>query len=195
MKILKLFKIVLCLSIFLVSCSGDDGAIGPQGPEGEQGLQGDQGDQGEAGTANVIYSDWIGVSFVGVGALETNIQPLAIFSPNELNIDQDVVLVYGKRDGGSDFFEGIYALPYFFSNQNEYYGFVFEAGAVNSSLQVRVSSTDGGSNLFTFFNSFRYVIIPGGQAAGGRSASNKSQADYYAKLSYKEITALFNIPE
>ncbi len=191
MKLLKLLKIVLCLSIFLVSCSGDDGAVGPQGEQGVQGDQGDQGNQGEAGTANVIYSDWIETNYVLAGAQQTNLQGLEVFSTSELNIDRDVVLVYGKRDVDGT----VHGLPYLLSTQNEYYGYTLAEVTGGVGLQVRVFRTDVGTNLFTFFNDFRYVVIPGEESAGGRSASSYSQADYYAKLSYKEITALFNIPE
>jgi hypothetical protein len=211
MKVLKLFTIVLCLSVISISCSGDDGedgAMGLQGIQGDQGNQGDQGDQGnqgdqgdtgdtgDTGTANVIYSDWIETDFLLPGAQDNNLQGIGTFTPSELNIDQDVVLVYGRRVGGDPFFEGIYALPYFFSSQNEYYGFVFtEGGSGNFSLQVRVHTTDGGTNLFTFFNHFRYVIIPGGVSGKSTSNTNNSLIDDYTKLSYNEIIELLNIPE
>lgn len=207
-KVLKLLAIVLCLSIFSISCSGDDGDTGPQGLQGEQGNQGetgdtgntgdtgetgDTGDTGETGSANVIYSGWIDTNFLFPGAQETNVQGLEVFNSSELNIDQDVVLVYGRRDVDGDF-DGIYALPYLFSNQNEYYGFVFTEVTGGIGLQVRVSSTDGGTNLFTFFGDFRYIIIPGGQSAGNHSSEN-NQVNNYEKMSYKEIVEILNIPE
>lgn len=53
--IMKVFRMcILVLSLFLVSCSvedGVDGAMGLQGPMGEQGIQGEQGNVGPEGTA------------------------------------------------------------------------------------------------------------------------------------------------
>lgn len=49
------------VSLFFVSCSKGD--AGPEGPEGPAGPQGPQGTPGPAGTANVIYSNWLDVTF------------------------------------------------------------------------------------------------------------------------------------
>ncbi|MBQ0733803.1 hypothetical protein [Aquimarina celericrescens] len=179
---------VVALSILIFSCSdGEDGAIGPQGPQGEQGDQGDpgpQGDQGVPGTANVIYSDWIPRNFFLPGAVEENFQGLEVLDDSEFNENADVVLVYGRRDGetGAD----IYQLPFILTSQNEYYGFGMLTATGGFSLQVLVRTTDGGSNLFTFFDDFRYVIIPGGVA--------KSATDYQ-NMSYNDLVELFKISE
>jgi hypothetical protein len=52
--------IVLCMAIFM-SCSKDEGEMGPQGEKGEQ------GETGNTGSANVIYSDWISIHFDASG--------------------------------------------------------------------------------------------------------------------------------
>ena len=188
MKNLIRYTAIALLSIAFFSCEGEDGAVGPQGeqgPQGELGPQGDQGEQGDPGTANVIYSDWIPVDFFLGGPQESNFMGLEVLNASELNTDTDVVLVYGRRDTDSAT-DGIYQLPYLFSSQDEYYTFgLFEATG-GTSLQIRVNTTDGGTNVFTFFQDFRYVIIPGGQIAA------KSSLDYQ-KMSYEEIADLFKI--
>ncbi len=172
--------------MFIFSCSdGEDGAIGPQGPQGEQGpqgAQGDQGEQGEAGTANVIYSEWIARNFFIAGANEENFQGLEVLNDTEFNPDTDVVLVFGRR--GEEGSVEIYQLPYLLISQDEWYGFGLLTASGGLSLQVRVRTLDGGTNIFTFFDEFRYVIIPGGVA---KSSLN------YQNMSYQEIVSLFDI--
>ncbi|MEM1339363.1 MAG: hypothetical protein AAF634_03310 [Bacteroidota bacterium] len=193
---------LLVLVAIVLSCSddGEDGAIGPQGPQGEQGpqgpqgepgqdgAQGEQGEQGESGTANVIYSDWITVDYLLDGPQASNLMGLEVFSASELNPVTDVVLVYGQRDLDTDT-DGIYPLPFILASQNEYYGFGLFDTTGGTGLQIRVNTLNGGTNVFTFFTEYRYVIIP-----GGNPASSKSSVDY-SKMTYGEIVALFSIPE
>ncbi|MGG8495836.1 hypothetical protein ACQY1Q_05430 [Tenacibaculum sp. TC6] len=194
-KIAKILTVALMV-FGMISCSGDDGEIGPQGPQGEQGVQGDQGtqgEQGEPGTANVIYSAWMPVNFLVGGAQQTNLMGLDVFNSSEFNIDTDVALVYGRRNSGAN--AGVYTLPFTLHSQNEYYYYVLAEVTGGIGLQLRVTTTDGGSNLFTFFDEYRYVIIPGGVAASGKSSSKggvQSTIDY-TKMTYEEITQLFNI--
>ena len=177
-----------------MACSsedGDDGAIGPQGPQGEQGpagAQGDQGEQGDTGTANVIYSDWIPRSFETAGASETNQQLLASFNGAEFNLNEDVLLVFGRREINTIISE-VNQLPYVLSSQQEFYGFEVSSFTGGSALRIQVATFDGGTNLFTFFEDFRYVIIPGGVAT-----TSKSSVDY-TKMSYEELVELFNIQD
>lgn len=188
----RIFNVFFIASLFM-ACSpedGEDGAIGPQGPQGEQGATGTtgaDGQQGEPGTANVIYSDWIARDFETNIASETNQQLLVTFNGAEFNLNEDVLLVYGRREVNVIVSE-INLLPYILAGQQEYYGFGVSSFSGGSSLRVQVSTLDGGTNLFTYFDDFRYVIIPGGQQA----STSKSALDY-TKMSYEEITKLFNI--
>ncbi len=188
----SLMRIIIACTLMglIFSCSdGEDGAIGPQGTQGEQGLPGEQGEtgeqgeQGETGTANVIYSEWIPRDFETNVAAETNTQLLETFNLVEFNLAEDVLLVYGRREVNVIVSE-ISPLPYILASQDEYYGFQVSNFVGGSSLRIQVSTLDGGTNLFTFFDDFRYVIIPGGVA--------KSSIDY-ASMSYEEIVELFNI--
>ena len=57
-----LYTLCVTITLFLVSCSKDEGAQGPAGPAGAAGPAGPAGGAGPAGpagTANVIYSPWI----------------------------------------------------------------------------------------------------------------------------------------
>ena len=75
-------------------------------------------------------------------------------------------------------------------NQNEIYRYRLSEGLTFSALYIETTTTDGGTNLFTYFNHYRYVIIPGGISSSGKSTSID-----YRKMSYEEIVAHFNIPE
>ena len=67
MKKFNLFRLTLLMAvIFIVSSCAKDGETGPQGPPGvagQQGQPGPAGPQGPVGTANVIYSNWLDVTF------------------------------------------------------------------------------------------------------------------------------------
>jgi hypothetical protein len=190
--ITRLFLMTVLMG--LASCSGEDGedgAIGPQGAQGEQGApgpQGAQGPQGETGTANVVYSDWIARDFETAVAAETNQQELAILDLADFDQDEDIILVYGRRPANAVMFN-VYQLPHILASQQEYYGFGLFPFTGGSTLSVVVSTLDGGTNLFTFFADFRYIIVPGGNPLSG-----KSKVDF-AKMSYEEVVTYLNIPE
>ncbi|UBM58794.1 collagen-like protein [Marinilongibacter aquaticus] len=187
------FFTIFCMAWGLFSCGGDDGEVGPQGPQGNQGPQ---GIQGEAGTANVTYSDWMSVNYLSGGAQQNNIMGLEIFKGSEFNLDTDVALVYGRKNSGTN--AGVYALPFSLNSQSEYYYYVLAEGTGGTHLQVRVTTTDGGTNLFTYFDEYRYVVIPGGTAASAKSSTKggiSQAAPDYTKMNYGEIAKLFNISE
>ncbi|WP_108808268.1 collagen-like protein [Aquimarina spinulae] len=203
---------IVMVSLLIFSCSdGEDGAIGPAGQDGVNGVDGTNGTDGSngadgvdgeggpPGTANVIYSDWIATDFETNVPAETNEQLLTSFNFGEFNLNEDVILVYGRHEVNILVSE-IKQLPYILASQNEYYGFEVSSFSGGSSLRIEVTTLDGGTNLFTFFDDFRYVIIPGGisasssTASGGLESGSKSARDY-TKMSYQEIKTLFNIPE
>lgn len=196
------FKVLFITAISMAlatSCSpedGEDGAIGPQGEQGiqgeqgEQGEQGPQGEQGEPGTANVIYSDWIASEFGSFAAAEQSEQLLVSLGLGEFNISNDLLLVYGRREI-SAVSNNVYQLPFDLISQNEKYRYRLSEGTGFIALHVEALNTAGGTNLFTYFDDFRYVIIPGGASTSGKSAS----AMDFTKMSYEEIVEYFNISE
>ncbi|WP_420603412.1 collagen-like triple helix repeat-containing protein [Flagellimonas sp.] len=199
-KFFHLFFMALFSSLLLLSCSAEDGATGPTGPIGPQGEQGDagpagadgaDGEQGEPGTANVIYSEWIPRDFETGGASETNEQLLETFGLTDFNLSEDVLLVYGRREINI-LVDEIHQLPYILASQDEYYSFNVTNFIGGSSLRIEASTLDGGTNLFTFFDDFRYVIIPGGTPV--TDPASKSYKDW-SKMSYEEVAKHFNIKE
>lgn len=187
MKFAPYFLSALCMAFLLFSCSkedGQDGATGPQGPQGEQGPAGPQGPQGETGSPNVIYSSWIDSPF------ENNIiatgSSFTVDAPDLTDdiLNNGIILGFGKLDTGLAVF--IYQLPYITAD-NQYSLRVTE----ENTIQFGVSSIDGSSIGTTFFDQYRYVLIPGGNTASGKSANTLD----YSKMTYQEVIAHFNIPE
>lgn len=194
---IKAFFLTVMSVALIVSCSpedGEDGAVGPQGPQGEQGVagptgpQGEQGEQGDPGTANVMYSDWIASEFGGLAAAEESDQLLVSFGSGEFNNANDVLLVYGRREINVISNE-VYQLPFELISQNEIYRYRLSQGSGFIALYAEALTTDGGTNVFTYFDDFRYVLIP-----GGVSISGKSNIDF-TKMGYEQVIEYFNIPE
>lgn len=172
MKILKTFFAFLLMAAFTVSCSGDDGKDGADGAPG---------------TANVIYSEWITApaataeTIDGTSGLSTSIE-----AP-ELSADilsKGTILVYMSFGSGVN----IYKLPY----TSTAGGSVNTITAISSLQKIKLfrfkHANDGTTvNLPTSLN-WRYVLIPGGVAAGAKSAKPN-----YSKMSYEEVCEYFNI--
>ncbi|MEX0275868.1 MAG: hypothetical protein AB3N16_15965 [Flavobacteriaceae bacterium] len=189
------------LILMVMGCSpedGQDGAIGPQGPQGEQGIQGpqgepgtdgqdgDQGPQGETGTANVVYSEWITVDFGEFPILETIVSEwLGTDDFTQEVKDTALIMVYSRLISGSGY--RYYTLPY--TDYATAQHFEFTPSEHTENLLIWLRSIDGTNIISPRLSEFRYVIVPGGIPAGG-----KSNLDY-AKMSYKELIAHFNIPE
>ncbi len=202
MQLSKLVLGTLLLIGLVVSCSTEDGEIGPEGPQGEQGVQGpagedgqdgmngqdgQDGEQGEQGTANVIYSEWIPSGFDDPITDDFDQFELDVPQLNETLQDSGVILVYARRS------TLIYPIPItFFGSLDENYNWRLLT-TNDDIIAVRVNSTDGGVIGEPFLNDeYRYVLIPGGQQAeGGRSIS----AQDYQKMSYEEIAQMFNITD
>ncbi|WP_299259315.1 collagen-like protein [uncultured Aquimarina sp.] len=169
---------LIMISLLIFSCSdGEDGAVGPAGLNG---VDGTDGTDGETGTANVIYSDWIDSEFEE--DITDGFDSFSISAPEltqEL-IESGTLLVYGRIDNGT-----VYQLPlvlYGFINES-YFVRIIEPGAFSLGVEGVASNNIGAP----FFNDvFRYIIIPGGLAAG------KSTVDYQ-NMSYEEIVEHFNI--
>lgn len=197
----QVFSLIFLVSLFL-ACSkedGQDGAIGPAGPQGEQGItgangadgmDGEQGEQGETGTANVLFSDWIASEFNGISAAELSEQLLVSLGLSDFNTDQDLMMIYGRHSVNALNFD-ILQLPYELTSQNEIYRYRLSEGSGFTALYIENTTTDGGTNLFTYFDDYRYIIIPGGNATSGKSSNSID----YTKMSYKEIVTHLNISE
>ena len=209
MKLTHWFFGMLCITLLVLSCSkedGQDGATGPQGPQGEQGpagpqgAQGEQGEtgaQGETGSANVIYSAWVDSELA-----DNIITTSAFFSIDaplltDDIIDEGVILVYGRSfpapiTNDTD----VFGLPIVFgaARQQSYY---FRAENAEQ-LDIVVAANEEGDPVGSpFFEAYRYILIPGVTPAEpfNPGLTSKKEAIDYSKLTYEEVTALFNIPE
>ncbi len=187
-KLLRQFFMVFFMASLLVACSkdGNDGPVGPQGPQGEQGPAGPQGQDGEEGTANVIYSPWLASGFATPIANDFGSFTMDAPDLTQALIDTGVVLVYGKDDNNV-----VYALPATLQStfSVESYWFTF---TTPGSIEIVVQEVNGDDlNSIFIDNEFRYVLIPGGNPASGKSGTTLD----YGKMTYKEIATLFNIPD
>lgn len=177
------FAFLFALGTFtFMACSPEDGAIGPQG---EQGDIGPVGPQGEDGSVTAIVSNWIPSEFPET--INDTFDQWSLFAPEltqEIH-DSGIILIYARR--GSL----IYSVPNsFFSTIQENWN--YRLLDINDTLiAIRVHSIDGSDIGAPFLNGdYRYVLIPNAQ----QSASKGNQPDY-AKMSYEEIAAHFNIKD
>ena len=163
--------------------SGADGTDGADGADGQDGANGADGQDGATGTANVIYSDWIASDFPN--SINDTFDQWELNAPEltqEIH-DTGVILVYARIG------TLIHKLPdSFFTSIQEHWNFRL-LDTNDDLIAIRVHSIDGSNIGTPYLNEdFRYVIIPGGVAASGKSAFD------YAKMSYDEIVERFNIP-
>lgn len=65
--ITRIFVMLAVMSavIFMDACKAEIGPAGPTGSPGATGITGAIGATGANGTANVSYSDWLNITFVG----------------------------------------------------------------------------------------------------------------------------------
>lgn len=147
---------------------GDAGATGAAGPTGATGAT---GPQGATGTADVQYSPWISVSFSGSGASYMgNITAAPI---TQAVLDKADIRVYWNESGR------VLSLPY-----------AEVLGGVAYSVHQRfyVGRIELKASYAISTQQFRYVIIPGAVAVGGRMAA----VDY---TNYEAVRKAFNIPD
>lgn len=198
-RIIKSISLLSLTALLIISCSPEDGAQGPAGPAGPQGEQGPtgqdgadgaQGEQGEPGTANVIYSDWIENGFTPGGGLLQKVFTLATeaeINALDINLDQSTIMVYARGNILLLAGDEVIPLPYFRSSTEDTYSYTFGDG----SLRALGTTPNDGSNDFDLFDDYRYVIIPGGQS----TSTGKQTPPDYTKMSYEEVTKLFNIKD
>ena len=190
--------VITLLATLILSCSPDDGAdgaigpqgeqgpAGPQGIQGEQGPTGPQGEPGETGTANVIYSDWIPSGFDSpIAAVNAS---FAIENVEALTDEVKAtvyIAVYGRY---TQAYTIIQPLPKsLFGLRMQHYD--FQINDLNQNIYIWISSIDGSDIEIPIYDDYRYIIIPRGNPAAGKSTLD------YSKMSYKELIAHFNIPE
>jgi hypothetical protein len=166
---LKLFAIpcilLLAITLIVTSCAKDGpaGATGPAGVAGPQGTAGATGATGATGTANVIYSNWLDVTYdpidvdstawiatIRAPRLDTSILNRGIMKVywNAGSVDTSLIVALPFTDL---LFSGIIITPYFSKDT------ITLASNFDASTY-----TDNGQKFFQY----RYVLVPGGNTAG-----------------------------
>ncbi len=175
--------LLVSVMLGLGACEGPAGPAGEDGI-GAQGPKGDKGDKGDAGTANVIYSDWKNASGNWVVTEIDGIKKhsFTISAPGLTTeiIEKGVVLVYARLSGDNN---QVRQLPYHYVGGTQV---IYDLSLLSGSVKVWYTSIEPKGVLTPTAGQFRYVLIPGGQAAARTT---------YASLTYDEAKSIFNIPD
>lgn len=180
---------LVAAGISLASCSkeGPAGPAGAQGPAGPTGAQGPAGAKGDDGTANVIYSEWLDVSYeadtVHDGSL---IDTIGYFASIDIpKLDNEIltsgeIKLYVNLNAADE--PVIAPLPYF----SIYDGVSIEPVYYLNTVEL-YSNIDAGTITFegTKYQQYRYILIPGGVAA--RKASGVDWNDYNQVKKYLNL--------
>lgn len=180
--------LLLVVAIGFSSCS-KEGPEGPQGAQGPAGPTGANGAQGPAGTANVIYSDWLDVTFsadtVHNGA---KIDTIGFYTAIEApKLTSDILAtgdmkVYVNLDAADDPY--IAPLPYFSIYDGVTIESKFYSGTIElySNINAGTIQTQNGKK----YQQYRYILIPGGTSAR-KSSVTVDWNDYNAVKKYLNL--------
>lgn len=166
------FSVLLSITIFFTSCikEGPAGATGPQGstgapgPTGAAGPAGAPGTPGATGTANVIYSNWLDVTFTP--NKDSSAWTSQITAPQMVDsiLNKGEIKVYLNAGKDSTTKNFIVPLPIYDP---------FAVGAIiNVYFQTQKITLVASDNVGTFtskgakYYQYRYILIPGGKVAG-----------------------------
>lgn len=181
LKTIVLAFAVIGMTTMELGCKKGD--IGPQGPRGEQGEKGekgdrgddgdkgDKGDKGNTGTANVMYSDWVSVSFTNSSGVYSGTISAPKLTAEILN--KGDIAVYERTMIGLPPIATTYSkLPY--SNGTKWVKVDIEVGKIIIRSNTNSIST------------YRYVLISGGVQAS-------SAARYLDFSDYDAVKSFYNI--
>jgi hypothetical protein len=150
--------------------TGATGAMGATGSRGETGATGAQGPKGDAGTADVFYSNWISVQFIGSTEFAATINAPKI---TQEILDKGTVLTYAKSNLNGN----VIPLPFAALN-----------GTIRTTVVYNLGKVLLGANFNASSQTYRYIIFsPGISIGAGRKKALES-------MSYEEVKALYNIP-
>lgn len=178
---------VLFVITSMISCSSDgtdgvDGAAGPAGPQGPEGPAGPEGPQGGNGSGEVIYSEWMDVTFTA-DTIHTNqgeveiVGYYAIIEEPKITAEvlntADVKMYINMSTPGDPV---ISPLPYVATG-----GAIIQMSAYLGKIDL-YSNVDAGTvvnNNGQKFYQYRYMIVPGNVNAR-TSDSQIDWSDYNA---------------
>lgn len=184
-KTLQLLPFILSMALvtMIVSCGkeGPAGPAGAAGPAGPQGPSGPAGPAGATGTANVIYSDWLDVTFAP--QKDTNGDTLswqATITAAKLDaniLSKGEIKVYVNLNTATS--PTVVSLPIDALVWNAIISPVYQVGKI-------ILIGDDDYSTFTQNNvkslQYRYVLIPGGTTA--RMSSTVNWNDYKSVQAY-----------
>jgi hypothetical protein len=167
---LTVFSLLAATALIFTQCKkGDTGPAGPSGPAGPAGAAGATGPQGPAGatgTANVVYSDWMNVTFAPATP-DTAAWIAEIAAPKLVDsiLNKGEVKVYwdlGSDSANSRFITPLPVIDLFL------FGTLVSVNPYLSRQSITIlathdvsSFTDNGNHYFQY----RYILIPGGTHA------------------------------
>ncbi len=172
--------LAIIMSFATVTCTPEDG---------RDGNDGEQGPAGEDGTANVIYSNWMPISWND--ADEPFYKAMSIIEPlitEEFITTGGTILMFFKYEQNP--IVVVYPLP--LTQVTDLLSYYYGVSAIFSGLIVTVNSLDGTTPVSpSWVNpaySIRYVLIPGGIPLGKNQ--NWENVD---KNNYEEVAAYLGI--
>ena len=188
-KILTMpYYLVIAAIMLLASCKKGD-----TGPAGAPGAPGAPGTPGPAGTANIIYSGWFNVAFNAEVASNGDTIRFVSNIPVPKLVDSilskgeiKVYLNYGTPSQPDvlplPYFDPLYYDPAVVLNPD------FFPGSIALSSNYNMGTFDeNGEKRFQY----RYILIPGGTAAGRAAAGGKT-IDWN---NYKEVQAYLGLKD
>lgn len=180
-------SLLVAITLFFAACTkegpaGPAGAAGPAGPAGPVGAQGPKGD---TGTANVIYSDWLDVSFTADTAHNGNvidtIDYSAVINAPKLTdaiLSNGAIKVYVNV--GTAVSPAVAPLPLDALLFQIIVSPIYQVGKIN------LIASDDASTFTTTSNQkawqYRYILIPGGTPSS--RMANINWNDYNAVKAY-----------
>lgn len=159
--------------------------------------KGENGDQGPPGTANVLYSEWFtpdAYTSTMVFGMRNFTYEKAVPEITTTILDSGMVIVFGKLLG--------YVPSVWPANQVSQLpiSLTYNQGGVTTDTWSALCSPQkitirfvNDQNIYLNIATghlFRYLIVPGGTETSGR----RSVTDYQ-HMSYRDICAMYNIPE
>ena len=179
------FAVVMVMFILLDACKAEKGDVGPAGAAGANGTNGATGATGATGgtgatgatgatgTANVIYSDWISVTFTGSLAAYTGI----ITAPKLTQeiLDKGLVQTYFKNTTGL-----VNSLNFYQPNGTT----PFSLWAYNTVGKINMNGANYNPSSPSYL--YRYILVPGGVGA------RKAAVDY---TDYEAVKKYYNLPD
>ncbi|RFM26282.1 collagen-like protein [Deminuibacter soli] len=184
-----LFGMIAVCALSFVACkkgdagpagpAGANGAAGPAGSNGAAGPAGPAGPAGAVGTANVIYSDWLDVVFDSTA----NGYVAGITAPKLTAdiVNSGEVKVFFNLGSTADAY--VSPLPYV----ETFNGMALSVRANFYVGGIDLISADVDPSTFVDANGdknfqYRYVLIPGGVAAGRATGVNWNDYSQVAKF-------------